>query len=74
VTQRTRTASFAAAAVLIVAGVLVAALADGTAAGVIAILLIGAGGVFAVSLVFLLIGLSEDRERAEAEERRRSGR
>jgi hypothetical protein len=74
VTARTRNASFAAAAVLIVAGVLVAALADGTAAGVIAILLIGAGGVFAVSLVFLLIGLSEDRDRAESEERRRSGR
>jgi hypothetical protein len=73
-TARTRNASFGAAAGLIVAGVLVAALADGTAAGVISILLVGIGGVVAVALVFLMIGLSEDRERAEAEERRRSGR
>ena len=74
-TPRTRNASFGAAAVLVVAGILCAALLDGTAAGVIAILLIGIGGVLAVALVFLLIGLSEDRERAEDEERRRrSGR
>jgi divalent metal cation (Fe/Co/Zn/Cd) transporter len=71
VTPRTRNASFGAAAVLVVAGILCAALFDGTAAGVISILLIGIGGVLAVALVFLLIGLSEDRERAEEEERRR---
>ena len=71
---RTRNAAFGAAAVLIVAGILVAALIDGTAAGVISILMIGVGGVLAVALVFFMIGLSEDRERAEAEERRRSGR
>jgi energy-converting hydrogenase Eha subunit E len=74
VTPRTRNASFGAAAVLVVAGSLCAALFDGTAAGVISILLIGIGGVLAVALVFLAVGLSEDRERAEAEERRRSGR
>lgn len=73
-TPRTRNASFGAAAALIVAGVLCAALLDGTAAGVASILLIGVGGVLAVALVFLAVGLSEDRERAEAEERRRSDR
>ena len=72
---RTRNASFGGAAVLVVAGILCAALLDGTAAGVVSILLIGIGGVLAVALVFLAIGLSEDRERAEeAERRRRSGR
>jgi hypothetical protein len=74
VTPRTRNASFGAAAALVVAGILVAALIDGTAAGVVSIMLIGVGGVLAVALAFLAVGLSEDRERAEAEERRRSGR
>jgi hypothetical protein len=74
VTARTRNASFGAAAVLIVAGILCAALLDGTTAGVVAIALIGVGGVLAVALVFLAVGLSEDRERAAEEERRRSGR
>ena len=73
-TARTRNLSFGAAAVLIVAGILCAALLDGTAAGVVAIALIGVGGVVAVALVFLAVGLSEDRERAAEEERRRSGR
>ena len=73
-TARTRNLSFGAAAVLIVAGILCTALLDGTAAGVAAIALIGVGGVLAVALVFLAVGLSEDRERAAEEERRRSGR
>ena len=73
-TARTRNLSFGAAAVLIVAGILCAALLDGTTAGVVAIALIGVGGVLAVALVFLAVGLSEDRERAAEEERRRSGR
>ena len=72
--SRTVNASFAGAAALIVGGILCAALLDGTAAGVISILLIGVGCVLAVALVFLVIGLSEDRDRAEAEERRRTGR
>jgi hypothetical protein len=70
VTARSRNASFGAAAVLVLAGALCAALFDGTAAGVVSILLIGVGLVLAVSLVFLAIGLSEDRERAEEERRR----
>ena len=74
-TPRTRNLSFGAAAALVVAGILCAALLDGTAAGVVSIMLIGIGGVLAVALVFLAVGLSEDRERAEeAERRRRSGR
>ena len=73
-TARTRNLSFGTAAVLIVAGILCAALLDGTTAGVVAIALIGVGGVLAVALVFLAVGLSEDRERAAEEERRRSGR
>jgi hypothetical protein len=74
VTPRTRNSSFGAAAVLVVAGILCAALLDGTAAGAISILLIGVGGVLVVALAFLAVGLSEDRERAADEERRRSGR
>jgi hypothetical protein len=75
VRPRTRNAAFGAAGGLVIAGILVAALVDGTAAGVVSIMLIGIGGVLAVALVFLAIGLSEDRERAaEAERRRRSGR
>jgi hypothetical protein len=74
VSPRSRNASFGAAAALVVAGVLCAVLFDGTAAGVVSIMLIGVGLVLAVALVFLAIGLSEDRERAQEEERRRSGR
>jgi hypothetical protein len=71
VTPRSRNASFAGAGALVVAGILCAVLFDGTAAGVVSILLIGVGLVLAVSLVFLAIGLSEDRERGEEERRRR---
>ena len=67
---RSRNASIGAAAALVVAGVLCAVLFDGTAAGVVSIMLIGVGLVLAVSLVFFAIGLSEDRERAEDERRR----
>lgn len=69
-TPRSRNAAVGAAAALVVAGVLCAVLFDGTAAGVVSIMLIGVGLVLAVSLVFLAIGLSEDRERAEEERRR----
>jgi hypothetical protein len=71
VTARSRNASFGGAGALVVAGILCAVLFDGTAAGVASILLIGVGLVLAVSLVFLAIGLSEDRERGEEERRRR---
>jgi hypothetical protein len=69
-TPRSRNASIGAAAALVVAGTLCAVLFDGTAAGVVSIMLIGVGLVLAVSLVFFAIGLSEDRERAEEERRR----
>jgi hypothetical protein len=71
VSPRTRNASFGAAGALVVAGVLCALLLDGTAAGVASILLIGVGLVLAFALVFLAVGLSEDRERAREDERRR---
>jgi hypothetical protein len=71
VTPRFRTASFATTAALIVAGLLCALLLDGTIAGVLSIALIGIGLVLAVAMVFLAVGLSEDRERARDEERRR---
>jgi hypothetical protein len=71
VTPRTRNASFGTAGALVLAGVLCALLLDGTAAGVVSIMLIGVGSVLAVALVFLAVGLSEDRERAREEERRR---
>jgi energy-converting hydrogenase Eha subunit E len=72
-TPRSRNASFGGAAALVVAGALCAVLFDGTAAGVVSIMLIGVGLVLAVSLVFLAIGLSEDRERGEEERRRSNG-
>jgi hypothetical protein len=70
VRPRSRNGFIGAAAALVVAGVLCAVLFDGTAAGVVSIMLIGVGLVLAVSLVFFAIGLSEDRERAERERRR----
>jgi hypothetical protein len=69
-TPRSRNAAVGAAAALVVAGVLCAVLFDGTAAGVVSIMLIGVGLVLAVSLVFFAVGLSEDRERAEEERHR----
>ena len=54
-----------------VAGVVVAVVSGGTFATVLAFILISAGLVLATSLVFLEVGLSEDRER-EREERRRA--
>lgn len=52
-----------AAALLAVAGIAVLALADGTTAGFLATVLLGIAGVLVVSLAFLLVGESEDRER-----------
>jgi ABC-type proline/glycine betaine transport system permease subunit len=70
VTRRSRIAWFGVTGALVGAGLLCALLLDGTAAGVLSIVTIGAGIVVAVSLVFLEIGLSEDRERAERQRRR----
>jgi hypothetical protein len=56
-----------------VAGALCAALISGAVGEVLALVLIGLGFVAATSLVFLEIGLSEDRERAREQARPPSG-
>ena len=60
---RLRIAAFGSAAILIVAGTLCAALIATSAGQVIAFAAIGVGAVLATALVFLEVGLSEDRER-----------
>jgi hypothetical protein len=69
--RRSRILAFGSAAALIVAGVICAVLVGGLTGQVLTIALIslGLGGV--VLLVFLEVGLSEERELARDEERRR---
>jgi hypothetical protein len=49
---------------LVLAGIVVAVLAEGTTAVAVALGLAGAGGVLLVSAVFYAVGRSEDEERA----------
>lgn len=70
---RSRTASFGSAAGLVIAGAVCAAALSGETGQILAMVLIGLGLVLATGLVFLEVGLSEDRQRAR-EERERSGR
>jgi len=78
--KRSRILAFGSAAALVVLGAVGAAVLSGTLGQVVAFVLIGVGCVAATSLVFLEVGLSEDRElarqRAEREkaERRKEGR
>jgi hypothetical protein len=53
----------ALAALTLIAGVLVLALAGGLVATVVAIVLLGLAGIALVALVFLLVGESEDDDR-----------
>jgi hypothetical protein len=71
VAPRSRILAFGSAAVLVVAGALCAVLIGGFTGQLlmIALMLAGLGG--ALLLVFLEVGLSEDRERAREEELRR---
>ena len=69
---RTRVMAFGSAAALVVAGGISALLVDGMTGEVIAWGLVTLGLGAAVILVFLEIGLGEDRERAKEEERRRN--
>jgi hypothetical protein len=62
-TKRARIAAFGSAGVLVIAGVVCAAVISGATGQVLALVLIGIGLVAATSLVFLEVGLSEDRER-----------
>ena len=68
---RTRRAAFSLAAVLVLAGAACAALVNGVAGEVLTIVLISAGLGGALLLVFLDIGLGEERETAREEARRR---
>ena len=63
-TKRSRIVAFGSTGLLLVAGALCAAAVGGETGEVLAMVLIGLGLVAATSLVFLEVGLSEDRERA----------
>jgi hypothetical protein len=65
-TRRSRVLGFGFAALLIVAGAIGIASFGGTLGQVVSMIALGLGLVLAVSLVFLEVGLSEDRERAMA--------
>jgi hypothetical protein len=69
-TSRARLLSFGAAAVAIVLGVIAGPVLGGITGEAVAIALLSVGAIAIVSLVFLEVGLSEDRERA----RERAGR
>jgi len=71
--RRARIIGFGSAALLIMAGGVGAVVLSGLASD-LALGVMGLGFVLAVSLVFLEVGLSEDRERAREEARRRKGR
>ncbi len=70
-TKRARIVAFGSAGILVLAGVVGAAIFSGTLGQLIALVLISIGFVLATSLVFLEVGLSEDRERAREEARQR---
>ena len=63
-TPRSRILSFGSAGALVIAGSLCAFLVTGEAGQILALVLIGLGFVLATALVFLEVGLSEDRELA----------
>jgi hypothetical protein len=71
VAPRSRALAFGSAAALVVAGALCAALIGGLTGQVLALVLITVGLGGALLLVFLEVGLSEDKARAREEERRR---
>jgi hypothetical protein len=65
-TRRARVVAYGCAVLLIVAGAVCAAAVGGQTGEVLALVLIGLGFVALTGLVFLEIGLSEDRERERA--------
>ena len=68
---RARVLSFGSAAALVVAGAICAALIGGSTGDALAIALITLGLGAALLLIFLEVGLSEERDLAREEERRR---
>jgi hypothetical protein len=80
-TRRARIALFGGCGVLVVVGIVCAVVVSGVLAAVLAFVFIATGMVLATSLVFLEVGLSEDRERERelakaklAEAKRRAAR
>jgi hypothetical protein len=69
-----RIAAFGAAGAFVTGGVLCAVLVSGFLGPVLALMLIGSGLVLVTSLVFLEVGLSEDRARESELARRRAAR
>jgi len=72
--KRSRISAFGCAGLLVVAGAVCAAVIGGGTGELAALVLIGLGFVAATSLVFLEVGLSEDRERARDRARAAQGR
>jgi len=73
--SRNRVLSFGGSALVIVLGGVIALLVNGIAGEAVALSLISLGSIAIVSLMFLEVGLSEDRERArERAEQRERGR
>lgn len=70
-TPRVRVAAFGSAAVLVVAGLVCAALVGGLTGQVLAIAFVTLGLGGALLLAFLEVGLSEDQARAREEGQRR---
>jgi hypothetical protein len=66
-TRRSRIVGFGSAALLVVLGVVSAVVFSPGLGEDLALVLISLGAVLAVSLVFLEVGFSEDRERARDE-------
>jgi hypothetical protein len=71
VTLRARVLSFGSAAALVVAGAICAVLVAGLTGEVLAIALITLGSGAIVLLLFVEVGLSEERELAREEKQRR---
>lgn len=70
-TRRSRIVGFGSAALLVVAGIACAFVFSGGLAQNLAFVLVALGLVAATSLVFYEVGLTEDRERAREEAKRR---
>jgi hypothetical protein len=67
-TVRARIVVYGATALLVIAGVVCAAVFGGATVQFVGFSLIGVGLVIATGLLFLEVGLSEDRERARERE------
>jgi len=70
-TPRTRVLSFGCALATMVFGGAAGALLGGVTGEAVAIALVSLGGIAFVSLIFLEVGLGEDRERARGPRRAR---